>query len=111
MIINRKLNSFVCNLAAFNTKISSLAILTSAIFKSKKIEIEYLKIDFDKRNYKVSNRKLMKLFPDLKFNKIEKEIKTLEKNIKKFKIQKNIKTVRMIFYKKFLNYKKKLYKN
>ena len=57
----------------------------------------------DKRNYKVGSKIFRKYFGrNFKFASFSTEIKTLEKNMKKFKIKKNDQTIRMKFYKKKL---------
>jgi len=103
ILVSRKAQSFICNLVAFNLKISDLAIKVSKILKIPKENIVYKKDNNDLRNYKISNKKFQKLFAGFKFTSLDKEVLALKKHYIKFKTKRNIRTIRMLFYKKKLS--------
>lgn len=103
IIKKNNLPSFICNLVSFNNTITDIANKISKILKVDKDLINFKNNLVDKRNYKVGSKKFKKFFGrNFKFASFSKEIKTLEKNMKKFKIKKNEQTIRMKFYKKKL---------
>lgn len=103
IIKNNNLPSFICNLVSFNNTISDIAIKISKILKVDKKFINFKNNLIDKRNYKVGSKEFIKYFgKTFKFSSFSKEIKFLEKNMKKYNIKKNRQTIRMKFYKKIL---------
>ena len=103
IIKKNNLPSFVCNLVSFNNTITDVATKISKILKVDKELINFKNNLVDKRNYKVGSKIFRKYFGrNFKFASFSTEIKTLEKNMKKFKIKKNDQTIRMKFYKKKL---------
>ena len=103
IIKKNNLPSFVCNLVSFNNTISDIASKISEILKIDKKLINFKDNLIDKRNYKVGSKKFKKYFgKSFKFSSFSKEIKFLEKNMKKYHIKKNRQTIRMKFYKKIL---------
>ena len=101
LIIKKKMPSFVCNLVSFNSTIKNLALKISKFLKKQKSNIIFDKNNKDKRNYFVKSKNFTKYFgKNFKFSNFSKEIKNLEKSIKKNKIKLSSQTVRVRFYKK-----------
>ena len=105
LLIERdELPSFITNIVSFNSKIKDIAFKICKILKSSKKNIIFKKSFSDKRNYNVGSKNFKKFFGrKFKFSKFEFEIKSLSKNLRKYKINSNKNTIRMKFYKDILN--------
>ena len=103
LISKKDLPSFICNIVSFNSKIRDIAFKICKILKVNKKIILFKKNLSDKRNYNVESKNFKKFFgKKFKFSKFEYEVKSLKKNLKKYKITFNRNTVRMKFYKDIL---------
>jgi len=101
LIDNSRKPSFICNVVSFNSTIKSLAVRIFKILKNQKSNIIFSENTKDKRNYFVISKNFKKYFgKNFKFSSFPKEIKNLEKLIKKNKIKLSSQTVRVRFYKK-----------
>ncbi len=100
LIKKNKLNSFICNLVSFNSKIKPIALKIIKILRKNENLLEFNKKFYDNRNYIVGSVNFNKYFKNFKFSNFKKEILNLRKNIITNKIKKNESTVRLKFYKK-----------
>jgi len=100
LISKKKLNSFICNLVSFNSKIKPLAFKIIKILGKKRNLIELNKKFYDNRNYFVDSSNFRKYFKYFKFSNFKKEILNLKKNIIINNIKKDKSTVRVKFYKR-----------
>ena len=103
LIKNKNLPSFICNLVSFNATVESIAYNICKTLNIRNNLIYFNQKTVDKRNYKVGSKNFKKFFgKKFRFSSFSKEIKILQKNMKKYKIKNNSQTIRMKFYKKKL---------
>lgn len=100
LILNKGKKSAIYNLVSFNFKVLEMAKKILKLYNLKINNLSYVGKNKDKRNYRVSNIKLLKDFPSFKFTDFNKDFKLLVSKLIKDKINKNIKTIRLKFYKK-----------